>query len=158
MNKALASFIFSGETLFNLKENEAVKAKIETTPEQSNPVKEIQKKLIVKPTLILVDTITEETRALLEKIMSSVNVQMADTELIKKEDFSPLDFSNTKNIVFFGNVAQSAGIQSPTEKYQVQSLQNKKILAADSLEVISQNLTNEKRSLWASLKLMYQVA
>lgn len=159
MNRALASFIFSGETLFNLKENE--KTKPEVTAEQVGPNKEvvpiIEKKLIVKSTLILVDTITEETRLLLEKIMSSVNVQMTDTELIKKEDFLPFDLSRTSNIILFGDVAQAANIPQPSVKYQIQSLQNKKVLAADPLEVISQNLTNEKRSLWTALKLMYQV-
>lgn len=155
MNRLEASFIFDGETLFNLEE-------VETTPvikaETSSKDTINQKKAVQSENLILVDFLSKETEELMTKILGSVNVK--EMEVIERKSFPLYDFTKAdacKKVIVFGEFAELNDFFSLGNKYSVSDSSGKKVLVADTLEKISENQNSEKRILWESLKTLFRL-
>lgn len=148
MNRALASFVFTGETLFNL----PLPAK------EAKPPVPALKKIPAKSTLVLVDFLPDTDREFLTKIMASVGVSLQDMEILAQQHFPEYDLLNLQQvtrIVTFGDFSEVLQLAGKPAKYSPEMHTGKKILLADSLSAVSQNLTNEKRNLWNALKEMF---
>ena len=146
MNRALASFVFTGETLFNLG-NAA-----EDTGAAPSPPK-------IPGTLILVDE--DPDRDFLVKILASVGIADEDMEILPSAQFPGYDPSalhQVERIIAFGDISAPPLLANTGEKYRPVMLEGKKILRADSLRSISLNRANEKRNLWNALKEMFGVS
>ena len=158
MNKAVASFLFTGETLFNLKDENvepAIKEAVKVENKQAEPVK---KKAIVNQNLLVVEFLTVEYKELLDKILASVKVESKDVEIIEQKNFSEYDFSDLKlckRAISFGDFPELNELFQTTDKYKIKVNHQKQILVVDTLNLISENRNNEKRTLWESLKEMF---
>jgi hypothetical protein len=157
MNKSLASFVFSGETLFCLpnEQSSLPTSEAKVLPKQEET---IQKKVLQKRTLVLVSSLPATEKEFLLKVMASVNIQESDMDILTEAEFKDYDLTNiskSKEIISFGELLKYLNISVSPSKYQTQQLENRKILVADSLLIVGQNLTNEKRNLWIALKNMY---
>ncbi len=144
MNRDLASFVFTGETLFHL------------------PVEEAKppapKKIPAKSTLVLVDVLADTEREFLEKVMASVGVAAPDMEILVRKQFPEYDLSaleKVSRIVAFGDFSEVLHTAEKPAKYTPALHSNKKFLVADPLNTVSLNLANEKRNLWMALKEMF---
>ncbi|MBX2952656.1 MAG: hypothetical protein KF870_09125 [Leadbetterella sp.] len=152
MNKALASFIFTGETLFNRQDTPVIE---EAKPSSPPPP---SKKIPAKSTLVLVDFLPEADRDFLTKIMASVGVALPDMEILEQQRFPEYDLPALPpgmRILAFGDFSQVLQLTEKPPKYRPAAHAGSKILLADTLSVIGQNLTNEKRNLWNALKEIY---
>lgn len=150
MNRALASFIFTGETLFNRKDTPAV--------EEAKPPVLPTKKVPAKSALVLVDFLPDTDREFLAKIMASVGVSLHDMEILEQRQFPEYDLTalqQVDRVVVFGDFSEVLQLTGKPVKYRPDAHAGKKILMADTLGVIGQNLTNEKRNLWNALKEMF---
>lgn len=150
MNRALASFIFTGETLFNRKETPVVE-------EAKPPVLPI-KKVPAKSTLVLVDFLPDTDREFLAKIMASVGVSLHDMEILEQQQFPEYDLTalqQVTRVIAFGDFSEVLQMAGKPAKYRPDAHAGKKILMADTLTVIGQNPANEKRNLWNALKEMF---
>ncbi len=150
MNRALASFIFTGETLFNRKDTPVV--------EEAKPTALPAKKVPAKSTLVLADFLPDTDREFLAKIMASVGVSPHDMEILEQQQFPEYDLTDlqqVEQIVIFGNFSEVLQFAEKPAKYHPGAHAGKKILLTDTLTVIGQNLTNEKRNLWNALKEMF---
>lgn len=162
MNSSLASFIFSGETLFHLKE-EGISVVKEALFEEEKPKIEEErpkKTTFSKETVILSTSISQEEKDLLEKIMLAVNISLNDVEIINDTDFHKFDFLDLglcKQIISFGNFSNLEILKNTAPKYQVFQARTHKSLTVDPLSIVSSNQNNEKRLLWTSLKSLYGV-
>jgi hypothetical protein len=158
MNKSLASFVFSGETLFCLPNEQSslpMTSEAKVLPKQEET---IQKKVLQKRTLVLVSSLAATEKEFLLKVMASVNIQESDMDILTEAEFKDFDLTNiskSKEIISFGEFLKHISISVNSPKYQTQQLENRKILVADSLLIVGQNLANEKRNLWIALKNMY---
>lgn len=151
MNKALASFVFTGETLFNRKD--APVAEEEVKPSAPPP-----KKIPVKNTLVLVDFLPDTDRDLLAKIMASVGISLDDMEIVEQQQFPEYDLPALQpgtRVLAFGEFSEVLQLAEKPAKYRPATYAGKKILLADPLSLIGQNLANEKRNLWNALKEIY---
>ncbi len=167
MNKSLASFVFSGETLFclpneqsSVQADEAKVSAILGTEKVEEPIKTapLRKKELKRRTLILVSSLENPEKEFLLKIMASVNIQETDIDIVTQAEFDYFnltDLTQCREIISFGDFLQTINITFSSPLYQVQTQQNKKVLLADSLAVVSANSANEKRNLWGALKNMY---
>ena len=160
MNKSLASFVFSGETLFCLP-NEQSSVPI-TNEAKFLPIQEKEeiptKKELQRRTLVLVSSLATTEKEFLLKVMASVNIQESDMDIVTEAEFKDFDFTNiskSQEIISFGEFLKHLNISVNSPKYQTIPLENKKVLVADSLETVGQNLANEKMNLWVALKSMY---
>lgn len=150
MNRALASFVFTGETLYDIREAPAAE-------EAKLPVP-LPGKIPAKSTLVLVDTLSDTGREFLARIMASVGTSMQDMEIIVERAFPEYDLSalqQVERVIVFGDFAGVIQPADNSEKYHPATSGGKKILVADTLTVIGQNLANEKRNLWNALKEMF---
>lgn len=150
MNRALASFVFTGETLYAIGEPLAAQeAKLPLSPSRKIPS---------KTTLVLADSLSDTGQELLVKIMGSVGASLSDMEVIEEKKFPEYDLSaleQVKRIIIFGHFAEAILAVEKPEKYRAATADGKKILVADTLTVIGQNQANEKRNLWNALKEMF---
>ena len=160
MNKSLASFVFSGETLFCLP-NEQSSVPI-TNEAKFLPIQEKEeiptKKELQRRTLVLVSSLATTEKEFLLNVMASVNIQESDIDIVTEAEFKDFDFTNiskSQEIISFGEFHKYLKNTVKSPKYQTVQLENKKVLVADSLETVGQNLANEKRNLWVALKSMY---
>lgn len=151
MNRSLASFVFTGETLFHIKG--PVAAKEAKTPAAAPP-----KKIPAAGTLVLVDFLPDTDREFLTKIMASAGVVSADMEIIVQQQFPEYDLlalQQVTRVITFGDFAKVLQLAGKPVKYSPETHDGKKILIADTLTAIGRNLTNEKRNLWNALKEMF---
>ncbi|WP_367914464.1 hypothetical protein [Leadbetterella sp. DM7] len=150
MNRALASFVFTGETLFNLKGPVAAEeAKPPVLPPRKNPEKR---------TLILVDFLPDADRELLTRIMASVGVTPDDIEVLHQQQFPEYDLQTlgrVEQVITFGDFSEVLQWTEKPVKYRLAAHAGKKILLADPLTMVGRNLAGEKRNLWAALKEMF---
>ncbi len=144
MNRNLASFVFTGETLFRL------------------PVEEAKppapKKIVGKSTLVLVDVLGDTDREFLEKVMASVGVAAPDMEILVRKQLPEYDLSaleKVTRIVAFGDFLEILHPAEKLTKYTPVLYSGQKILVADPLNTVSLNRANEKRNLWMALKEMF---
>lgn len=151
MNRSLASFVFTGETLFHIKGTVAAK-------EAKAPAMAPPKKIPAGSVLILVDFLPDTDREFLTKIMASAGVSSGEMEIIVQQQFPEYDLAalqQVTKVITFGDFAEVLQLAGKPAKYSLVTHAGKKILIADTLTAIGQNLTNEKRSLWNALKEMF---
>lgn len=150
MNRSLASFVFTGETLFNIKGPVTAKeAKLPVLP---------PKKVLSKNTLVLVDFLPDTDREFLTKIMGSAGVSPEDMEILVQQQFPEYDLlalQQVTKIIAFGDFSEVLQLSGKTVKYSPVTHAGAKILIADALTAVGQNLAGEKRNLWNALKEMY---
>lgn len=151
MNRALASFVFTGETLFDIRESleEKQEVKPPVIPPKKNPE---------KSTLILVDFLPDSDRDFLARIMTSVGVSLSDAEILVQQEFPGYDLlalQKVEKLIAFGDFAGVLQLDAKPAKYSPATHNGRKVLMADTLSAIGQNLANEKRSLWNALKEMF---
>lgn len=150
MNRALASFVFTGETLYDIREPLAAEEAKLPVPSPG--------KIPSKSTLVLVDSLSDTGREFLAKIMASVGASLQDMEIITGREFPEYDLSalqQVERVIVFGDFAGVIQRTDKPEKYRLATSDDKKFLVADTLTVIGQNLANEKRNLWNALKEMF---
>lgn len=135
MNKALASFLFSGDQLFHIKEMTTVQ------PAGKAPCGR---------TVVLLPHRKDED--FLSKIMASVGVHMHDLQLMVGEEWKNFDMKPAQYLINFQE--NFPGLEA-AKKYETITRSGKKILVADPLEKIQLNQANEKRLLWNALKEMF---
>jgi hypothetical protein len=156
MNKSLASFVFSGETLFCLPNEPVTSSDEAKVAINASSVVELPSKYKpVRKFLILTTKLTPSNKQLFEKIMESVNISLDDVDLIEIEHLDQYDFSPPLigNFIFsFGDLLSLIGIPLRLTPYQSLTIKGKKILLFDNFNVISDNLNGEKKKLWVALK------
>lgn len=93
------------------------------------------------------ESISEEHRTLLSKIMGAVKVGLASTRIIQRQSISmdELHAIGTQKILLFGT-------QAPINPYEHVQAQGFSIIRADELEGLDDA---KKKSLWLSLKTMF---
>ena len=148
MNRALASFVFTGETLYNL----------QAAADDVKPPEPATRKTPVKGTLVLTETLEEADNDLLLKIMGAVNLTFNDMDIVVRARLSEYDLSvlhPVSRVVLFGDFAQTLHLSANPAKYLPIRHNGKTILPADPLNIIGLNAANEKRKLWTALKEMF---
>lgn len=157
MNKSLASFVFSGETLFNLEDDlgsSSIVLKKKLADSSAAPTL----KVLSKKVLVLAESLSTEDQEFLEKVLGSVNILPDLIDLVNHQNISEYDVWSNQNcthILIFGALLHNLAPSQVLTKYEVTLHANKKILWADALPVISKNLKNEKRILWTALKSIF---
>lgn len=150
MNRSLASFVFTGETLFNIKGPVVAKeVKLPVLP---------PKKVPSKNTLVLVDFLPDTDREFLTKIMASAGVSSEGMEILVQQQFPEYDLlalQHVAKIIVFGDFSEVLQLSAKPVKYSPVTHAGAKILMADTLAAVGQNLASEKRNLWNALKEMY---
>jgi hypothetical protein len=115
--------------------------------------------------VIFEDNTRPELLPFLEKILSAVQYDLTqDAQLLKITDktvFSLMSLDNeAKNgiqqAIFFGQTPKQVGLNLNIQKYQPLPVAGKNILFADNLAIIHDD-NNLKKSLWMSLKAMFEV-
>lgn len=158
MNKHLASYLFSGESLFLLKEQGISLPKTEApttvSPKIETPA---APEVVSKPKSGDTVVITSDThhRDFLEKIMSAVGVNMNDLHLMVGQEWKNFDLKAAQRLISFDVPIPKL---DSSKKYQVFVVSGKKILIGDSLAQIQANQANEKRLLWNALKQMFELS
>lgn len=151
MNKAMASLIFGKEMLFKIEGHSTQPAEDKTEQVEEKEVQKVTKIAVNKPTLIISQTLNSVTKKLLENILNSVDKNIDGVHLTENFDLTLYDLNQVKEIILFG-LSEKPG--SSRKKYSWYEKNEKHILFADSLEVINNNLNNEKRLLWNALKIL----
>lgn len=131
---------------------------MEEVEEEAKPSAPPPKKIPGKSTLVLVDFLPDADRDFLAKVMASVGVSLTDMEILEQQQFPEYDLlalQQGTRIVAFGDFSEVLQLSAKPPKYRPATHGDSKILLADTLSVIGQNLTNEKRNLWNALKEIY---
>jgi len=182
MNKHLAGYLFSGETIFGIKTIDStlhVSVSVESAvkPVTKKPIPEIiaalsqsvsvsQGEVFLKPVnsnkslIVITNSLSESEKELLSKILISVKQHIENAEIIelsKNPDTRLSNFPFAKEIISFGIAMSKLGNDLLLFPYQSQQHQNVKYLLIDDLPSIKSNQKDEKRLLWAALKNMYHV-
>lgn len=170
MNKYLASYIFAGETIFNIDALGAT-SKVAVAPEVQNPTQStstkpieqaVQPKPVViekpqKGLLIAVNDISEVQKEFLSKILLSVKKDITQADILdlsKPNAINPLDY---KEIISFGIAANKLKFDQQVANYQPKMINHTNFILVDTLEVIQLNHKDEKRTLWTALKTMFGI-
>lgn len=167
MNKYLASYIFAGETIFNIDALGAT-SKIAVAPEVQNPKQStsteqtpLPKPVVIekpqKGLLISVIGISDTQKEFLSKILLSVKKDIAEADILdfsKPTALNPLDY---KEIISFGIAANKLKFDQQVANYQPKIINHTNFILADTLEVIQLNHKDEKRTLWTALKTMFGI-
>ncbi len=185
MDRNLANYLFHGETIYLGQEKLAkpeispkevvevpaleVKADIATVPKVKEDlavaveaVPEILPFKMNTAHLIVVAGINTEEKDFLVKVLLALNMSLAKADLLDASqhpnpNFKEIIYNNTvRTILFLG--ADSGGEFLPKLKllpYQVREIKQIRFLTSAKLHEVSQNLNNEKRQLWESLKELY---
>lgn len=156
MNKQLAAYLFSDETLY-------YKTTVEPKRDSNLQVAAVAKET-VKPkitldsnTLVLVDTLDEAQKAFLLKILASVKLSADKVSIVLESKADEYNLTTVKNVISFGDFSKKAGFKSNIHKYSHAIIDHKKILVADLLSTINTNNSDEKRLLWNALKQMFTI-
>ena len=183
MNRYLANYLFSNETLFVLSKNyseavdQGILQKIQDSPvilNESRPVEAIeisaQNETILelkdtdslKDVVMIVNSINSNQKDLLLKIISSVKLSFEHISLI---DFSSNTLSISElikkskhpklRIISFGVDMNIIGLEISVSTYQLKVEKTLSFLLIDSLQAIYENRKDEKRLLWVVLKQMF---
>ncbi len=200
MQKALAQYLFTDETLYQFAETkplvkqENAKTKIDVAaatpevkpvtkapePQESNqaPNKQIvtndsskestargvepQVFIMDTPVLLVTETISEDEKEFLAKILGAVNLSFSKTDLLitssyKGAGFKEIIYANkVRYILFFGQNSGGDFLNKLSlSKYQQKEIKQINFLYCDDLETIGQNLHNEKRLLWDAIKKLF---
>jgi hypothetical protein len=165
MNKILAAYLFSNETLFvqdtksvsTLNKDLHSEIKLETKDElDPTPIKNT-----TKINWVFINNPDSAQLQLLEKILSSVKLNLKDVELVdvSKNNFKELisSLSNSKNLVIlsFGVAMSKLSLEFLLFPYQTKEINGNKFLLVDDLLTINNNQKDEKKLLWVSLKEMF---
>jgi hypothetical protein len=184
MNRYLANYLFSNETLFVVSKNysEAVdqgivqKIQDSTTviSNESRPVEaidisaqneailELKKTDSLEDVVVIVNSINSIQKDLLLKIISSVKLSFEHISLIDVSS-NTLSFSELikkskhpkLRIISFGVEMSEIGLEISVSNYQLKVEKNLSFLLIDSLQAIYENKKDEKRLLWVVLKQMF---
>ncbi|MCD8538609.1 MAG: hypothetical protein LRY55_01770 [Leadbetterella sp.] len=90
--------------------------------------------------------------------MASVGVSLEDMEILMQQQFPEYDLAalqQVKQVVTFGDFSEVLSLAGKPVKYHPGEDDGTKILMADPLGIIAQNLAGEKRNLWNALKEMF---
>jgi hypothetical protein len=165
MNKILAAYLFSNETLFvqdtksvsTLNKDLHSEIKLETKDELApTPIKNT-----TKTNWVFINNPDSAQLQLLEKILSSVKLNLKDVELVdvSKNNFKELisSLSNGKNLVIlsFGVAMSKLSLEFLLFPYQTKEINGNRFLLVDDLLTINNNQKDEKKLLWVSLKEMF---
>lgn len=106
-----------------------------------------QKTLVIIPTPW--DELAPEIAELLNRILSAVKLDLSAVQILQASAFDDsLIIANKPNrILLFG-----VSVHLTIEKYQVANFNGIPIIAADSLDALSED---KKKSLWAALRAMF---
>lgn len=169
MNKYLASYLFAGETLFNIDTNKLEKGTIEQKPivpphipVVNTPITPAAKteNFPQKSLVIIVNTISTSEKELLSKILTSVKKDINNALIIELSTSTLSNISHlsaAKEIISFGVAMSKLGSNLLLFPYQVQKNSNTNYLIVDDLATIQANQKDEKRLLWAALKSMFNI-
>lgn len=184
MNRYLANYLFSNETIFVLSHDnpEAVgqdfRQNIEVLPLNSIE-SQIQKETIgisnqkeiilpnkvmhpLKDVVVVVNSINSDQKVLLLKILSSVKLSFESISLIDVSSNTiniPESIKKSNNqilrIICFGVAISKLNLDISLFPYQLKAEKNLNLLLIDSLDTINENQKDEKRLLWVVLKQMF---
>ncbi len=143
MNKALASFLFSEEQLFHLKEESPA-----TVQPQAPPP--VQEKVPCGRTVVLLPHRNEVD--FLSKIMAAVGISMNEVQMMVGDEWKNYDMKPAQYLI---NFQENFPSLANAPKYETLTRGSRKVLVGDPLEKIQQNQANEKRLLWNALKEMF---
>ena len=100
--------------------------------------------------LVAVDDSFDKQKEFLRKILSSINLNLDDVEVVKKNDGLEISGLNFNIIISFGiQILEQPGL----EPYSNIKVNERTIIMAESLDTITNDSTNEhKKKLWSLLK------
>lgn len=186
MNRYLANYLFSNETLFVVSKNYSeavdqgiVQRKQDSTTvisNESRPVEaidisaqneailELKKTDSLEDVVVIVNSINSIQKDLLLKIISSVKLSFEHISLIDVSS-NTLSFSELikkskhpkLRIISFGVEMSEIGLEISVSNYQLKVEKNLSFLLIDSLQIINENKMDEKKLLWVILKQMFLV-
>ncbi len=185
MNRHLANYLFSNETLFVLSKNnsevvvrdsvqkiqESPAISIEShsvaaigLPAQNETILELKKTDSLEDVVVIVNSINSNQKDLLLKILSSVKLSFEKISLIDVSS-STLSFSESikkskhpiLRIISFGVDMSKIGLEVSVFPYQLKVEKNLSFLLIDSLQIINENKKDEKKLLWVILKQIFLV-
>ncbi len=109
-----------------------------------------------KDLVVIVRTQDAELKEFLSKILSAINRNIDDIEIIDLEQLAQTNIKaviESTNAVFsFGVPFTSLGFKADLPAYILKMAREKHYLYADDLQTIQLNANNEKRNLWGALK------
>jgi hypothetical protein len=194
MNRDLASYLFSSETIFALKSDvtaslvetsnavldEKSSLKIEATEKNTAVLEEKSQALnenniietstnvdsvvllpkITKNVIVIVDSLSENHKNLLEKILGSVKLDFDKVELINIALETPtltevLDNERSYKILSFGVNISQLKVNHTLQPYIAKTDNQATYLLFDDLAAIENNLKDEKKLLWAAIKPLF---
>lgn len=172
MNKYLAGYVFAGETIFNTKTAGSVSQDLNQQPEPvAKPVtlppplikEQIQTSAPVvaqthEKLVLVVNNLSATEKDFLSKILQSVKQNLENAKILDIASAASLnigDYTSTKEIISFGVAMSKLGNDLLLFPYQCQEKESIRYLLVDDLKTIQANLKDEKRLLWAALKMFY---
>ena len=184
MNRYLANYLFSNETLFVVSKNysEAVEQDILQKKQDSNTVisnesrpleaidvsaknetiLELKDTDSLEDVIVIVSSINSNQKDLLLKILSSVKLSFERISLIDVSTYTNSISELIKKskhpklrIISFGVEMSKIGLEISVSNYQLKVEKNLSFLLIDSLQAIHENKKDEKRLLWVVLKQMF---
>jgi DNA polymerase III psi subunit len=176
MDSRLANYLFNKETLYKNAIIEASQATIKEPIAETKATVQAQnfaptpQNEVVKPTvptykfkhkvLILTDTISEDEKALLSKILAAIGLTIEQVDLVELSKVQVLDYQSfimqnvTRKVVSFGVGLGKLNWSILLNIYQPKNVSGIDFLLSDELRVLDSNL-DLKKTLWVALKTMF---
>ncbi len=168
MTTNLANYLFNKETLYR---NSPIEI---NTVEVQKTAAEMQKGIPARetltptppsitfkhPVLILVDSISENEKTLLIKILTAIGLTLEQVDLIELSKTQKIDYQYfitqniTKKFVSFGVGLGKLNWKILLNLYQFKNIEGIDYLLSDELRILDSDL-NLKKTLWAALKAMF---
>jgi hypothetical protein len=172
MNKNLAGYVFAGETIFNIKMAGSVSQVLNQQPEPAAKPVTLPPPVVVEQTktspagsaqsheklVLVVNNLSETEKDFLSKILQSVKQNLENAKILDLASAGSLklsDYTSAKEIISFGVAMSKLSNDLLLFPYQSQEKESVKYLLVDDLKTIQANLKDEKRLLWAALKMFY---
>ncbi len=141
----------------------AIKTEVASKPSEEKPIISENPPVVsnilpnkTKDLVVIVHTQDAELKEFLGKILTAINRNIDDIEIIDLEQLAKTNIKaviESTNAVFsFGVPFTSLGFKADLPAYILKMAREKHYLYADDLQTIQLNANNEKRNLWSALK------
>ena len=181
MNSILAQYLFNKEIIYKnppvqaSSVQEAIVEKEEIVPVVTtfvsppiHTIKEVQQPSVQKPAvlhlnhdvLVLTETISENEKAFLGKILSAVGLSLSQIDLIATQQTPYIDFTalmaqkTATKLISFGVAPSKLSWDVALAPYTLKNVSGIAILLANDLATLSTD-TSHKKNLWAALQIMF---
>ncbi len=176
MNANLANYLFEKEILYrnpvvlekmiveekNVVVTEKPQTVQEKTPISKDKTKPLPSALVFKhKVLILTESISDNEKAFLAKILNAVGLSLEQIDLIELNKVQSIDYQSfiaqkiAKKFISFGVGLGKLNWNVLLNLYQIKNNEGIDFLLSDELRIVEADL-NLKRSLWVALKLMFE--